>query len=70
MVHHWIQIPVKLGQLRAHLFALGAVLHEHYAENGDSLLEIQVKLKYFNQLIANEPSLQLIDDPDSESELT
>lgn len=70
MVHHWIRIPVKLGQLRAHLFALGAVLHEHYAENGDSLLEIQVKLKYFNQLIANEPSLQLIDEPDSESELT
>jgi len=62
-VHQWVRVPVESGQLRAHLFALGVVLHEQSTDNGDSLLEIQIKLKYFKQLMANEPSLQPIAEP-------
>jgi GTPase len=43
-----VRIPVEAGDLRARLFADTLVLHEQYAENGDSILEIQVPKQYFN----------------------
>ena len=55
IIRQWIRVPVALGKLRAHLFSLGAVLNEQFAENGDSLLEIQMQPKYFHQLIESEP---------------
>ncbi len=61
MVHQWVRVPVQAGQLRARLFALGTVLREQYADNGDSLLEIQISASYLAHLITAEPALQPID---------
>ncbi len=59
-VHRWVRVPTQAGDLRARLFAEATVLHEKYAENGDSLIKIQVPAQYFSQLLKTEPRLQLI----------
>jgi len=61
-VHRWVRIPARAGQLRAKLFQLGGVLQEHYADNGDCVLEIQMQSEYFQQLKRTEPELQLLDN--------
>jgi len=60
-LHRWIRVPAQAGQLRARLFTLGNVLQEHYATNGDSLLEIQISPQQFMQLMHAEPTLQTSD---------
>ena len=61
--HVWIRVPVQAGHLRAQLFNLSHVLQEHYTENGDSLLEIQISEQYLMQLTHAEPTLQTSDTP-------
>ncbi|MDY6993446.1 MAG: ribosome rescue GTPase HflX [Pseudomonadota bacterium] len=50
MVQRWVQIPAQAGRLRARLFALGTILQEHYNDNGDSILEIQIPAEDLMQL--------------------
>jgi GTP-binding protein HflX len=56
-----VRVPANAGDLRAHLFANTKVLHEQYADNGDSLLEIKIATPFFTQLIKSDPRLQIID---------
>ncbi|MCK5718290.1 MAG: GTPase HflX [Thiomargarita sp.] len=58
----WVRVPAEAGDLRAHLFAEGVVLHEKFADNGDCLIEIQMPLQHFTQLSKTDPRLQLIAD--------
>jgi len=55
-----VRVPAQAGDLRAHLFAEATVLHEQYADNGDSLIEIQMPAQLFTQLAETDPRLQLI----------
>lgn len=59
-VHHNVCVPVQAGDLRARLFANAVVLREQYADNGDSLLEIQMPAWHFAQLINTDSRLQLM----------
>jgi len=59
-VQRWVRVPAQAGDLRAHLFAEATVLHEQYADNGDSLIEIQMPAQLFTQLAETDPRLQLI----------
>jgi GTP-binding protein HflX len=61
LVQRWVRVPVQAGKLRARLFAEAKILHEQYADNGDSLLEIQMSAQRFTQLINTEPRLQPIE---------
>ncbi len=56
----WVRIPVNAGDLRARLFNETTILQEQYADNGDSLIEMQLPKKYFNQLAQSDARLQLI----------
>lgn len=53
-VQCWIRLPPEASRLRSQLFALGSVLHEQSAENGDSLLEVKMQRRQFNELITKE----------------
>ncbi|MEK8015958.1 MAG: ribosome rescue GTPase HflX [Candidatus Parabeggiatoa sp.] len=57
-----VRVPVEAGDLRARLFEETLVLHEQYADNGDSLLEIQIPAQYFNHLIETDSRLQPLSD--------
>jgi GTP-binding protein HflX len=59
-VQRWVRVPAQAGDLRAHLFAEATVLQEQYADNGDSLIEIQMPAQLFTQLAETDPRLQLI----------
>ena len=59
-VHYSVRVPVQASDLRARLFAETTVLGEQYADNGDSLLEIQTSAQHFAQLIKSDSRLQLI----------
>ncbi len=61
-VHYWVRVPVQAGDLRSRLFSEAMVLHEHYASNGDSLLEVDMSTQLFTQLTKTEPRLQLMRD--------
>ncbi len=61
-VRRCVRVPVQAGELRARLFAETTVLREQYAENGDSLLEIQISAQHFAQLVKSDPRLQPITD--------
>ncbi len=60
MVHRWVRVPVSAGDLRAHFFTEANVLHEKSADNGDSLMEIQMPAQYFIHLVETDSRLQLI----------
>ncbi len=59
-VHCCVRVPTEAGDLRANLFATARVLQEEYAENGDSLLEIEMSAPDFRQLVATDSRLQQI----------
>jgi len=59
-VQRWVRVPAQAGDLRAHLFAEATVLQEQYADNGDSLIEIQMPAQLLTQLAETDPRLQLI----------
>jgi len=59
-IHQWVRVPVQAGDLRARLFAQALVLQEQYADNGDSLIEIQMPAQHFTQLAQADPRLQSI----------
>jgi GTP-binding protein HflX len=59
-VRRRVRVPVSAGDLRARLFADALVLDEQYADNGDSLLEIQISAQYFTQLVESDSRLQPI----------
>ncbi len=46
-----VRVPTEAGDLRAYLFANTRILHEEYAENGDSLLEIEMSEPDFRHLV-------------------
>ncbi len=56
-----VRVPVEAGDLRAHLFAQVTVLHEEYADNGDSLIDIRISAEHLNQLTQTDPRL-LVED--------
>ncbi|EDN65824.1 GTP-binding protein HflX [Beggiatoa sp. PS] len=66
IIHIKVRVPTSAGDLRALLFAKVNVLHEQYADNGDSLLEIQIPAQYLIQLTKTDSRLQLIE---SENEI-
>lgn len=55
-----VLIPVDAGDLRATLFDHAVVLQEQHADNGDSLLEIQIATQHFNHLTKTDSRLQLV----------
>jgi len=59
MVRRHVRVPVQAGDLRAHLFAKAIVLHEQFADNGDSLLKIQMSARHLSQLAESDPRLKL-----------
>jgi GTP-binding protein HflX len=59
ITHCQVRIPVRAGDLRATLFNDAVVLQEQYADNGDSILEIQITTQLLNYLTKTEPRLQL-----------
>jgi GTP-binding protein HflX len=59
----WLHIPVSSGQVRAQVFSHATVLHEHYAENGDSWLNIRMPTSQFAQL-QHHTGLQPFEKPD------
>ncbi len=56
----WVRLPLHSQITRAKLFELAVVLQEQFAENGDSLLEIQIQSRDFSQLQKMESELQII----------
>jgi len=56
----WVRLPLHSQVTRAKLFELAVVLQEQFAENGDSLLEIQIQNRDFSQLQKMESELQII----------
>ena len=56
----WVRLPLHSQITRAKLFELAVVLQEQFAENGDSLLEIQIQNRDFSQLQKMESELQII----------
>jgi GTPase len=60
IIHKWVRVPTSAGDLRAKLFAKVNVLHEQYADNGDSLLEIQIPAQDLIQLVKTDSRLQII----------
>lgn len=56
----WVRLPLHAQMIRAKLFELAVVLQEQFAENGDSLLEIQVQQRDFSQLQKMEAELQIV----------
>jgi len=61
-VRRRVRVPVSAGDLRARLFAEALVLDEQYADNGDSLLEIQISAQHFTQLVKSDSRLQPIEE--------
>jgi GTP-binding protein HflX len=57
MQRRCFRLPPQAGQIRARLHALGRVLREHFAENGDCVLELELEDRHFQQLCGLEPSL-------------
>ncbi|MBF7730993.1 ribosome rescue GTPase HflX [Pseudomonas sp. N040] len=49
-----LQLPQRLGRLRAQLFSAGAVLRESHDEAGESLLEVRLPRSELNRLITRE----------------
>ena len=58
--HCQVRVPVNAGDLRAVLFKDAVVLQEQYADNGDSLLEIQIATQHFNYLTKTDLRLQIV----------
>ncbi|HHB93124.1 MAG TPA: GTPase HflX [Thioploca sp.] len=58
--HCQVRIPVNAGDLRADLFENAVILQEQYADNGDSLLEIQIATRHLNFLTKTDSRLQLV----------
>lgn len=56
----WVRLPLHSQWVRAKLFELAVVLQEQFADNGDSLLEIQIQNKDLLQLQKMESELQII----------
>jgi len=56
----WVRLPLHSQVTRAKLFELAVVLQEQFAENGDSLLEIQIQSRDFSQLQKMESELHII----------
>jgi len=48
--HHLLHIPTELGHIRARLHQLGKVLHEHFEENGDCVMDIEIEARHFAPL--------------------
>lgn len=46
-----VRVPVNAGDVRARLFAEALVLDEKYADNGDSLIEVQISAKLLNNIM-------------------
>jgi GTP-binding protein HflX len=46
-----VRVPVNAGDVRARLYAEALVLDEKYADNGDSLIEVQISADLLNQII-------------------
>ena len=49
-----LQLPQRLGRLRAQFFALGAVQEESHDENGESLLAVRLPRAELNRLVSRE----------------
>lgn len=49
-VHHWLQLPLSAGRLRARLFELEAVKCEEFGELGEWRLEIEMDARDFSSL--------------------
>ncbi len=58
--HCKVRIPVNAGDLRSDLFENAVILQEQYADNGDSLLEIQIATQHLNFLTKTDSRLQLV----------
>lgn len=58
-----VHVPVQAGDLRARLFAEALVLHEQYADNGDSLIDLQISAQHFTKLTDTDPRLQPVTGP-------
>ena len=58
--HCQVRVPVNAGDLRADLFKNAVILQEQYADNGDSLLEIQIATQHLNFLTKTDSRLQLV----------
>jgi GTP-binding protein HflX len=56
----WVRLPLHSQLVRAKLFKLAVVLQEQFADNGDSLLEIQIQSRDFSQLQKMESELHII----------
>lgn len=46
-----VRVPVNAGDVRARLFAEALVLDEKYADNGDSLIEVQISAELLNNIM-------------------
>ncbi|ALG67695.1 ribosome rescue GTPase HflX [Beggiatoa leptomitoformis] len=62
-IQQWVCVPANNGQLRSRLYQISTVLEEEHAENGDSLLKIQLLPKTLTQLLESEKDLQVVDEP-------
>jgi len=51
MVLHRLRLPATAGRLRAELFDIGAVNAEHYNEQGDVLLDIELRQRALEDLL-------------------
>lgn len=49
-IQGWVCLPPSAARLRARLFALGAVLHEHTEDNGDCAMEIRTSRNNIERL--------------------
>ncbi|MEZ5670901.1 MAG: GTPase HflX [Thiotrichaceae bacterium] len=56
----WVRLPLHAQLVRAKLFEIAVVLQEQFADNGDSLLEIQIQNRDLLQLQKMESELHII----------
>ena len=49
-----LQLPQRLGRMRAQFFALGVVQSETYSEDGSSLLAVRLPRVELNRLVSRE----------------
>ena len=54
---HWLRISPAAGQVRARCYAVGKVLHEHFEDNGDCVLEVELAEAEFAQMCKAMPEV-------------
>lgn len=57
-----VEIPASEGKLRAELFSAAEIVSEQFGERGESLIEINMERRRFDQLKSRYPGFDLIKD--------